>query len=290
MQRTAPDNSCNRRAFLKRLLTGAVVVSPVAVPLEVRWEVRRLQVTRHRVALRGLPSAFTGFRVVQLTDLHLGPVVAPELLERAVEKTNRLRPDLVCLTGDFISATARNAEPCAGILSGLQAGHGCLAVLGNHDHWADADRVSNSLRSHGIRVLRNDVHLLRRDGASLTVAGMDDVWAKAADLNKTLVKAGFRRPLLLLVHEPDVADEVCRYPVDLQLSGHSHGGQVRLPGFGAPLLPRFGRKYPRGWYRVGDLRLYTNRGVGLIRPPIRFFCPSEIALFELHPAWSRATA
>ena len=133
-------------------------------------------------------------------------------------------------------------------------------------------------------VLRNQWAWVRRGSGALALAGVDDVWEQAADLGRALRGIPAEACTVLLAHEPDFADQVRRHPVDLQLSGHSHGGQVWLPLLGAPVLPLYGQKYPRGWYRLDHLQLYTNRGVGCITPPIRLNCPPEIALFELQGA------
>jgi uncharacterized protein len=202
-------------------------------------------------------------------------------VQAAVEAVNQLRPDAVMLTGDYVSRDAALAEPCAQALGALQAPAGVYAVLGNHDHWTDAGEVERALAAQSLTVLRNDAVPIERGGARLWIAGVDDVRQRRADLDRALRLVPADQAAILLAHEPDYADLAAQHPIDLQLSGHSHGGQVRLPILGAPFLPYLGRKYPRGLYRLGALQLYTNRGLGVVAPPVRFNCPPEITLLTL---------
>jgi predicted MPP superfamily phosphohydrolase len=154
-----------------------------------------------------------------------------------------------------------------------------LACLGNHDHWTDADAVAGALTDAGITVLRNAA---REVADGLWVAAVDDVWERYADLEKALEGVPAGATVVLLAHEPDYADEVAADGrVSLQLSGHSHGGQVRLPFAGPLVLPYLGRKYPAGLYRVGEMWLYVNRGVGLVSPAVRFNCRPEVTVLRL---------
>lgn len=248
-----------------------------AVMIEPQW----LSIERVRVRLKRLPPAMSGFTIGQLSDLHRGPFVQDSDIRAAVEETNRLQPDLVVLTGDFVLRSEKFAEPCARLLGALRASHGVVAILGNHDHWTDADAVQRALESHGIRVLRNQSFPVQRDGSRFWVAGVDDVWQEKANLPVALRHVPKDETTILLAHEPDFADTASQYPVDLQLSGHSHGGQVRLPFIGAPHLPYLGVKYPWGLRRVGAMQVYTNRGIGVISPPVRFGCRPEITLLTL---------
>lgn len=272
----------NRRRFLRWVGRGVVYGGGALALADALWfEPTRPVVERVRVPLSSLPPEWEGLRIVQLSDFHHGPIVRLEEIERGVELANQLQPNLVVLTGDFVSQSAGYAAPCAQALSDLRALLGVFACLGNHDHWTNADRVAQALTGQGIALLRNASQELCRRGASLWLVGVDDVWEAQDDLAQALrgvPEEGFK---LLLAHEPDFADEAARYGIDLQLSGHSHGGQVRLPILGAPILPRHGRKYPWGLRRVGGLTLYTNRGLGRIFPPIRFRCRPEVTVLTL---------
>ena len=230
-------------------------------------------------------------------DMHFGPYVGKPQVERAVRLALLLKPDLTILTGDFVSHPlampngpegARHAEPCAevlqqmtGTLTGTLPGTRVVSILGNHDHWNGPDIVADALDSHGIKVLRNQSMPLERDGQRLWIVGVDDVYEHANDLNKALQGVPPTETTIVAVHEPDFADRTAKHPVDLQVSGHSHGGQVRIPGYGAPILPHLGRKYPFGLNRVRDLQVYTNRGIGVVFPPVRLNCPPEVTLITL---------
>jgi len=250
---------------------------------------------RHPVAkkieihLARLPEAFEGFRIAQITDIHFGPYMDQELLERGVGLAQEFQPDVVTLTGDFVShplgrrngpAGARHAEPCADVFARWK-GVPMLAVLGNHDHWNDAKIVAGTLAERGIRVLRNGSQAMEREGQRLWIAGIDDLLDGSPDLRQTLAGIPENEATVLMAHEPDFADHAAGFPVDLQLSGHSHGGQVRIPGIGPLILPPLAHKYHTGLNRVGRLQVYTSWGLGVINPPVRLNCPPEVTLITL---------
>jgi hypothetical protein len=206
-----------------------------------------------------------------------------------------LQPDVVLLTGDFVTSppfhgrkrnhpSALDAAPCSAILQQIKSRLGSYAVMGNHDATANPDLISEILEAHDIRVLRNSALPLEQKGSRVWLAGIDDVLEGDPDLRATLQKIPREEFSILMAHEPDFAIQVARTPVDLQLSGHSHGGQVRFPWIGAPILPNLGRDYPMGLYKLGALTLYTNVGLGTIGLPIRLNCPPEITLFTLRSA------
>lgn len=288
--------SITRRKFLQ----GGGIIAAVGVAATgidaVLLEPNQPFLKRVDIDLPRLPEAFEGFTIAQVSDFHYDDVFTIHPIRKAVDIINGLRPDLVVLTGDFVTIPfvdylhdetqpADAAEPCAGILAALRAPSGVVAVVGNHDVKADPQRVTGALAAHGVQVLRNQSLPLERDGARLWLAGLDSVSEGKPDLGQALRRIPGEEPVVVLVHEPDYADEVARYPVDLQLSGHSHGGQIRFPLLGAPYLPYLGRKYPWGMYQIARLVLYTNVGIGTIRVPVRFNCPPEITLFTLRAGW-----
>lgn len=245
-----------------------------------------------RFTLPRLGAGLDGFRIAQISDLHYGPYTGEREIRAATHAVRAARADLIVLTGDFVTATwlfhygrrpVNKIVPCAELLRELRAPYGVYAVLGNHDWGTDAGTVAGTLAENGIRVLRNEATPLERGGARFWLVGVDSATARAADLERALAGVPANEPVLLLAHEPDFADEAARYPVDVQLSGHAHGGQIVIPGMPG-YLPPLGRKYPRGRYRIGKLQLYANRGIGVSGAPVRFGAPPEVTVVELGTA------
>lgn len=251
----------------------------------------RPRVVRVGIHLRRWPERLSGLTIALLSDFHYDPYFSIHPIQASIDIVNALRPQLVLLTGDFVSVPfwgdpakgAADAEPCAAILKNLKASHGVWAVMGNHDAFTDPDRVTASLQAQGIRVLANQSTPIEADGARFWLGGVDDVLGKTADVDATLQNVPPGEPTVLMVHEPDYADRVARHAVDLQLSGHSHGGQVRLPLLPPLYLPDLGRKYVWGLYKVGGLTLYTNPGLGTVGVPARLNCPPEITFLTIYP-------
>ena len=249
-----------------------------------------LEVVHRTFALANLPDPFVGMRLAQISDLHLKEYTEPSYLVRVVEQVNALNPDMVLLTGDFVSrgpgphsVAMKAAGLAAEILSGLKAPQR-VAILGNHDVGVDADWVVRELETHGTPVLVDSFLPLERQRERLYICGSDDAGTRVPD-PFLAIPADPRAPVIYLVHEPDYLDifrHHPRYPlVDLMLSGHSHGGQIRLPGVGPLVLPPMGKVYPHGLYRSGKLQLYVNRGIGTVGLPFRLNCPSEITHITL---------
>ncbi len=276
-----------------KIASRAAAVGALAVGADATLiEPNRPRLVRQEILLRRLPPAFDGFTILQLSDFHYDPYFSAVPIAAAVRMANSLKPDLVVLTGDFVSsaivyrsslfrrATA-HIEPCADILRELRGPSGVWAALGNHDVYSNPDHIQATLRSAGIQILRNRAVPIERDGQRFWLAGVGDVLARDANLEEALQGTSSREAVVLLAHEPDFADYSARYPVDLQLSGHSHGGQVCFPLTGAVYFPRMARKYPRGLRRVGELILYTNVGIGTLLIPVRWNCPPEVTLITL---------
>ncbi|MBZ0301815.1 MAG: metallophosphoesterase [Anaerolineae bacterium] len=252
-----------------------------------RWvEPRWLAVREVRLKLPRLPEAFHDYRIVHLSDLHLGWGLDRSRLQGAVDLVNLIQPDLVAITGDFIDRTAGEViDDLIGPLRQLQSRDATVAVMGNHDYYHGVNGVRRALKASGILDVSNRVHTLERDGALLHIAGVDDVAWHHDSLDAVLDALPDSGPALLLAHEPDFADlSAATGRFDLQLSGHSHGGQVRLPLIGMPVLPSHGQRYPSGWYQVGDMQLYTNRGLGTIAPHIRLGARPELTVLMLESA------
>jgi predicted MPP superfamily phosphohydrolase len=243
------------------------------------------QVSIERLSLKipRLDPAFDGFKIVHISDLHIDEWMTEARLARALAPIHSEKPDVIAMTGDFVyrsDKTLSFALPEA--LLRLAAPEGVFAVLGNHDHWIDPDYVRRLLKQGGVQELRNSVQTIRRGDAHLQMAGVDDIWEEQDDLERVIDRLDETSVCILLAHEPDFADTSAptgRF--DLQLSGHSHGGQVRLPFLGAPVLPEFGKKYPHGLYQIANMYQYTNRGLGMLPPRVRLFCPPEITVITL---------
>lgn len=277
-----------RRRFL---YAGAAFTAAAAVlGTDGLAESNRPRVVKVDIALNRLPRAFDGFTLAQLSDFHYEEHFSAVPISKSVELVNRLAPDLTVLTGDFVTVpvvelrnflakAAETALPCARILGQLEGPK--FAILGNHDVVGYPEKIIAALENHAIPVLRNRAVSLERDGARIWLAGIDDIMKGYPNLPRTLSGIPPGETTILLAHEPDFADQAARRPLDLQLSGHSHGGQVWIPGIGAPWLPSLARKYPRGLYQIGQLTLYTNIGIGTIRAPIRINCPPEVTLITL---------
>ena len=234
------------------------------------------------IPIRGLHPALEGFTIVQMTDIHLRPYTRPNLVQRAIAMANQLQPDLIVLTGDYVWRTREAVFEVAPLLAGLNARYGVYSVMGNHDHWLDIRALQAAFYESRLPVLCNEGLVIGVGKALLYLAGVDDGWCGHPDLKLALDHAPHGAPVILLLHEPDLADETCQDTrVSLQLSGHTHGGQVRVPGRPPIFHPYLGKNYPNGLYKVKDLWLYTNRGIGVISVPLRINCPPEITQLTL---------
>ncbi len=290
----------SRRRFLKTGLYGATGLAIYSGEVARHW----IDVTKRDFFLRGLPAAFDGARIAQLSDIHLDDFTEPFFLRHVIGRINRIKPDIVVLTGDFVTAElptklaralgtnkfARGAAwQCANILTELEC-KATYAVLGNHDFGIGATEVATALGDNGITVLRNAGTSIERPGGRIWLAGVDDPLEGHPNPDLA-IPASIRNvpnePVVLLCHAPDYADRLLRslpgQSVDLMLSGHTHGGQVRVPFVPAMRLPPLGRKYIEGWFQLGRMQLYVNRGIGTIGVPFRLNCPPEITIITLRP-------
>jgi uncharacterized protein len=255
------------------------LTSIYAHKIEPNW----LEVKHTSISLPNLDRAFAGYRIVQLTDLHVGDGLKRAQLERIVAVVNAQQPDAIVLTGDYVSKNPeRQAKLLTNTLAGLHARDRVLAVLGNHDAFdGNSPSVRRSIANSGVTLLENTIYTVNRNGATLHIAGVGDVWFGAAKLDKVLAQLPATGVAIMLAHEPDFADATAATGrFGLQLSGHSHGGQVRIP-FMKKKYPLYGVKYPIGQYQVGDMIQYTSRGVGFPSIHARFNCRPEISVFDL---------
>ncbi|MDQ3653411.1 MAG: metallophosphoesterase [Acidobacteriota bacterium] len=239
-----------------------------------------LAIERHAVGLRRLPKEMDGLRIVQLTDIHHSPFTGREQVERAVEMANSLQPDIIALTGDYVSHEREYAAPCAEMMGRLRARYGVYAVLGNHDHWTDAALVTDLFRAEGIRVLVNEGMRFEYNGASFWLAGVDDTMVGLEDLPLALAGSRPDEMKLLLAHNPVVLRRAARAGVDFVLSGHTHGGQVAWRSERSA-SGRVRRRLLRGLGGQGETQIYVSRGLGTVVLPVRYGCPPEVSLLQL---------
>jgi predicted MPP superfamily phosphohydrolase len=244
-------------------------------------EPHQLSLERVTAPIVNLHSALEGLRIAVLTDFHLQPFTKIDHVQAAVRMTNDLKPDLIVLLGDYVDSTVEAIHELAPTLGQLNARLGVFGILGNHDYWKGESIVRDALGKAGIYVFKNSGVSLPVGQGELFLGGLESAWAGRPNISKALENRRGNTPTVMLVHEPDYADKTAADGRALQLSGHSHGGQVRLPLIGALELPSWGRRYDHGLYHLREMLLYTNRGIGLVEFPVRFNCPPEITEITL---------
>ena len=244
-------------------------------------EANSLSVERVEIRLPRLPKKLDGFRILHLSDTHHSPFTGLEHIARAVTVASQLKPDLVALTGDFVSHERQYIAPVAKVLGELRAPHGVYACLGNHDHWTDPEAMSQQLEKNDIRVLINEGFRVETTPAPFWLCGVDDHMVGKTDLPAALKGAFPDEFKLLLAHNPVIFRRSARAGVDLTLSGHTHGGQVRARAGDQRLIRR---RRTAGLHRLASSHIYITRGIGTVVLPIRFQCPPEISVLELRCA------
>ena len=226
---------------------------------------------------------FDNYKLVHITDIHLGQWITKEKLDGVVNIINGLEADTIVLTGDYVSYQANNyLEELEDSLKQLKAKDVILSVLGNHDYWTNPEAIKDTLKKSDIINLENEIYTINRNGEQLQIAGIDCVTEGYDDIKKIEEKLNYDYPAIMLVHEPDFADTTSKLkPFILQLSGHSHGGQITVPLIRTPIRGKNFRKYPLGKYKVEDMIQYTNRGLGTNLFWFRINCPPEITEIKL---------
>jgi predicted MPP superfamily phosphohydrolase len=259
----------------------ALVVSTYGVFVRRRW----VRVQTLDVPIPGLDPAFDGYRIAQLSDLHIGGMCPPERWKAWVGRVNLLDVDLVALTGDYVtSGTAFHLE-IAAALGAMRGRDGAFAVMGNHDYFGDGEPLVSLLRTRGVVVLRNEHRVVSRGEARLTVAGVDDTWTRRADVDRAVLGRDAAVPLVALAHDPSLFPALARRGASLVLSGHTHWGQLALPFFPTRVnLSTWSYRYHAGTYREGGATLYVNPGLGTTGPPLRLGSPPEITVVRLRTA------
>ena len=278
----------NRRSFLKR---SFIYITTIFCSLaggryymkdiEPSWVEKTNFTYLHPL----IPESFHNIRIVQFSDTHIGFQYGLSDLEKTVETIQSLNPDIICFTGDLMDNPNlyQETEDIKTILSKLEAPLGKYAVFGNHDHGGYGTEIYKEIMSNsGFSLLVNESNLITQgDGSQIVISGVDDAMLGKPNLDTSLPKQADNLFTILMSHAPDYADYARQYPVQLQLSGHSHGGQIQIPILGAVVTPPFAEKYREGAYTTGNLALYVNRGLGTTRIPYRLFSRPEITVIDL---------
>lgn len=276
------DRKWRRRRKVIRHINLSFMGLIVLVAAWALIEPRILLTTRVTIKDDDVPVGLDGFRIVHLADIHHGPYLSIERVRKLVDRINRMEPDLILITGDYVHLNEKYIEPCFQELKRLKARYGILSVLGNHDYWESAAMVRKGMREAGIEDLENRAKWIEARGVRFKVGGVGDLWEARQDLGPTISDISEEDFVILLEHNPDYIDQIPTRLIDLMLCGHTHGGQVTFFGLYAPMLPiRGGQEYRSGVVQKGPMKVIISRGIGAITPPVRFFCPPQIILITL---------
>ncbi len=266
--------------FLWTYASG-LVVSLYGVTIRRWWVVTR----RVDIPIRGLDARLDGYRIVQLSDLHIGALTPAWWGQRWVDRANAENPDAVAVTGDLVTSGVAFHEDIANLLGGLRARDGVFCAMGNHDYFGEGEPLISLIRERGPKVLRNEGIVVERDGARLFLTAIDDTWTRRANVEKALEERPPNVPTVMLAHDPDKFAQIAKHGVDLVLSGHTHGGQIAVP-----FLARFinasklAHRFHLGVYRDGDSTLYVHPGLGTTGPPIRLGVAPAVVVLTLRRA------
>jgi predicted MPP superfamily phosphohydrolase len=295
-RRRAGDAALSRRALLahgtRTLAASGVGLGTYALLAQGRW----FDVTRRQVPITGLSPALDGLRIVHLTDIHHSRWMSLQWLRQIVDAANALNPDVVALTGDYVYRGLEYVHPAARELARLRPRVGTVGVMGNHDWWQNGELTQWAYAKEGIPLIDNtrryitpDRKLVPSAREGLCLAGVGDLWTDVCLYDDALAGVPGGMPRILLSHNPDVAEEpaflASGHRVDLMLSGHTHGGQIRLPALGTPITSsRYGSKYASGLIAGPACPVFVSKGLGMTGMPIRWGVRPEIALLELRTA------
>ena len=279
----------------RKFLTGFVASTASLALYSNEIGRHEIEITNPTFYIRNLPPAFEGFRIVQFSDIHLEQYTEEFFVQEVIDRVNALNADLLLVTGDFVSRgplalemSYAAASRCAELLRGLtcQERYG---ILGNHDTTVGGRIIRDHMENNGLPILVNEFVKIEREGQHIYLSGLDDFSFGYPNLSLGVPEKP-DAPVILMVHEPDFAVHIGAHrrgpSVDLVLSGHTHGGQIRIPGIRPLALPPFGKLFPHGQYQLGRLQLYVNRGIGTVGVPFRFNCPPEITVATLRNAVS----
>lgn len=270
----------NRRQLIKFTLYGGACTLIGSYPVFI--ERYMVQVNHYVVSINNLPLPFQGFTLAHLTDIHLGFLVSADFVKGIIQKTNALKTDMIVCTGDYVHArnTLEEIDQVWPLLAQLQAKYGVYSVLGNHDHWADLERSLYWLE-RTCQNLRHRYQSIAKAGKRILIGGTGDFWEDVLKIDEVFASSDPDECKILLSHNPDAVDTDYETSLSLVLSGHTHGGQVVIPGWGAPVLPVKNKKYISGLIKTAKTQLFISRGIGWAIYPVRFNCYPEIAVLHL---------
>ncbi len=271
----------DRRKFLKIAgFSGAAVALFGSYPFLIERNLVRINI--YRIPVPSLPKSFHGTRIVHLTDIHLGPLVTKSFIEQVVEKANKLKPDIIVCTGDYVQGRdpKKELDTVWPILSKLCAKYGVYSVLGNHDHWAGTSKSLEWLHKSG-QSIWHTCKIIYKDNERIVIGGAGDYWEDDLKIDECFSSTAEGDCRILLTHNPDSVDTEFTTPLSLTLSGHTHGGQVSIPFYGPPVLPVKNKRYSSGLIKTEKGALFISKGIGCAIYPVRFNCAPEIAVLEL---------
>jgi len=265
-----------------RFTIGGLVLSVMVFLLYCFFESRWIKITEIEINSEEVPASFSGTKLVFISDIHLGPYLSSRRLSGIVNRINDIKPEMIILGGDYVHYQSKYIEPVFMELGKLRADLGVYAVLGNHDHYADASFTRKIMSKYGINNINNQSFWVKKGIDSIKIGGVGDLWGDIQILENTLNKLKKSNFAILVSHHPDYIENLNTDLIDLTLSGHTHGGQITLFGLWAPLLPsNFGQKYLYGLVTSGKMKSYVSSGIGTVLVPFRFFCRPEIVIIKL---------
>ncbi|MBM7572209.1 metallophosphoesterase [Aquibacillus albus] len=279
----------NRRTFLKKLVSS--VIGSLGLGGGIYYYAKQIEpslltVHRETISKANIPKAFHDFKIIQFSDTHLGFHYTLDQFKDLISTINENNPDIVVFTGDLVDMPNIYAwsDKLIELMSSIKAPSGKFWIYGNHDHGGyGTDIIKEAMDKANFTLLQNSHYTIKKENQSFVIAGLDDVMLGKPDIKQTINGITEEQFTILLVHEPDYADIVKDYPIDIQLSGHSHGGQIQIPFVGHVYTPAFAEKYVEGNYEIGSypLQLFVSRGIGTTRLPYRFLCKPEITVYQL---------
>lgn len=276
---------------LKFFYTIAIITTVIAILgfSYSYYEARNINLVQHTFSHKDIPSSFDGKKIIYISDIHSNQYFDSKDVAELIEKVNELNPDFVFLGGDNTNKDATYSTPFFKEIAKLKSTFGVFSVLGNHDHWEDAQFIQKGLIDAGVNVCDNQSYWIRLENDSIKIGGVGDLWEDTQDIEKTVSDISPNDFCILLSHNPDYIELMNTDLVDLILSGHTHGGQVTLLGMHAPVMPSLwrphlhntGQKYRYGWKEYHGTPIYITSGIGVGDFPFRFFSPPEIVQITL---------